>query len=46
MPGDQVVEYAGSKVLLVERERATRFEGHTLDIEDSADGPELVLLAP
>ena len=46
MPGDRVVEYEGSKVLLVERELATRLEGHTLDIEDTADGPELVLLTP
>jgi len=33
MPGDQVVEYKGSKVLLVEQELATRFEGHILDFE-------------
>jgi len=46
MPGDQVVEYEGSKVLLVEGELATRLEGHTLDIEDTADGPGLVLLTP
>ena len=36
MPGDQVVEY----------ELATRLKGNTLDIEDTADGPELVLLTP
>ena len=46
MPGDRVVEYEGSKVLLVERELATRLKGHTLDIEDTADGPGLVLLTP
>jgi len=46
MPGGRVVEYEGSKVLLVERELATRLEGHTLDIEDTADGPGLVLLTP
>jgi len=46
MPGDQVVEYEGSKVLLAEGELATRLKGHTLDIEDTADGPGLVLLTP
>ena len=46
MPGDQVVEYEGSKVLLVEDELATRLKGNTLDMEDTADGPELVLLTP
>ena len=46
MPGDRVVEYAGSKVLLVESELATRLEGHTLDMEDTAEGTQLVLLTP
>ena len=46
MPGDRVVEYEGSKVLLVEGELATRLKGHTLDIEDTADGPGRVLLTP
>jgi len=46
MPGDRVVEYEGSKVLLVEDELATRLKGNTLDIEDTADGPGLVLLTP
>ena len=46
MPGDQVVDYEGSKVLLVESELATRLEGHTLDMEDTAEGTQLVLLTP
>ena len=44
MPGDQVVEHKGSKVLLVEPGLAGHLEGHTLDIEDTADGPKLVIL--
>ena len=46
MPGDQVVEYESSKVLLAEGELATRLKGHTLDIEDTAEGTQLVLLTP
>lgn len=45
MPGDQVVEYEGSKVLLVEKELASSLEGHTLAIalEDTPNGPKLVI---
>ena len=43
MPGDHVVEHKGSKVLLVEEGLATRFTGTTLDIEDTPEGPMLVL---
>jgi len=42
-PGDQVVVHEGSKVLLVEGELTTQLERHTLDIEDTAEGPALVL---
>jgi len=45
MPGDQVVEYEDSKVLVVEQGLATRLEGVTLDVEDTGDGPHLVVLA-
>lgn len=43
--GDQVVEHKGSKVLLVERELADRLEGRTLDVEDTTEGPKLVILS-
>lgn len=43
MPGDQVVVHEGSKVLLVEGELATQLEGHTLDFQDTDEGPALVL---
>jgi len=44
MPGDQVVEYEGSKVLVVEQGLAASLEGRTLDVEDTADGPDLVVI--
>jgi Fe-S cluster assembly iron-binding protein IscA len=34
VPGDQVVEYGGSKVLLLEHELAARLNEHTLAFED------------
>ena len=40
---DQVVEHAGSKVLLVEDRLATRLEGVTFDVEHTPEGPNLVL---
>jgi len=44
MPGDQVVEYEGSKVLVVEQELATSLKGVTLNVEDTGDGPQLVIV--
>ena len=41
MPGDQVVEHEGSKVLLVEQGLASSLEGITLDVEDTPQGPQL-----
>jgi len=41
--GDQVVEHAGSKVLLVEDRLATKLDGVTFDVEDTPEGPNLVL---
>ena len=41
--GDQVVEHAGSKVLLVSQELASLLEGATVDVQDTADGPKLVV---
>ena len=43
VPGDQVVEHEGSKVLLVEQGLAASLEGVTLDVEDTSEGPQLVL---
>ena len=43
LPGDQVVEYRGSKVLLVGRELAQWVSGRILDTEDTPDGIKLVI---
>ena len=42
-PGDQILKYEGLKVLVVEPGLATNLKGVTLDVEDSADGAELVI---
>jgi Fe-S cluster assembly iron-binding protein IscA len=44
MPGDQVVEYEGSKVLLVTKEVAVSLQGITMDVQETSGGPKLVLL--
>ena len=41
--GDQVVEYEGSKVLIIEPRLATSLKGVHLDIEDTSEGAELVI---
>jgi Fe-S cluster assembly iron-binding protein IscA len=43
-PGDQVVEHNGLKVLLVEQTLADNLNGVTLDVRDTADGPELIVI--
>ena len=42
-PGDQVVEYEGSKVLIVEPGLATNLKGVTLDVDDTSEGAKLVI---
>ena len=42
-PGDEAVEYESAKLLLVERGLADSLEGVTLDIDDTPEGPELVI---
>ena len=42
-PDDQVVEYEGSKVLLIGKELFNVFDGRTLDVEDAPDGIRLVI---
>ena len=41
--GDQVVEHEGAKVLLVPSDLAPVVDGKTLDVEDTAEGPRLVI---
>lgn len=42
-PGDQVIEHQGTKVLMVPSELTPMFDDITLDVEDSEDGPKLVV---
>ena len=42
--GDQVVEHEGAKVLLVAPEIAPLLDGKTFDVQDTAEGPKLVIL--
>ena len=41
--GDQVVDYQGSKVLIVEPRLAANLKGVTLDVDDTSEGAELVI---
>lgn len=43
MPGDEIVEYDDSTVLVIERELLANLKGVTLDVEDSVKGSELVI---
>ena len=42
-PGDQVVEYEGTKVLVVEAGLATSLKGVALDVDDTSEHAELVI---
>ncbi len=44
MPGDEVVEHEGSKVLIIAKELAVNLKGITMDVQDTPDGPKIVLL--
>jgi len=43
LPGDEVIEYEGSALLLVERRLATSLKGITIDTDDTAEGPQIVI---
>ena len=42
-PGDQVVQHEGANVLLVEGALAEQLEGASIDIQESEEGPRLVM---
>lgn len=44
MPGDETFEYENTKILVVERALADSIEKLTLDVEDTPEGPELVVV--
>jgi len=43
MPGDEILEYEGSKLLVVERDLAASLNGIVLDVDDTPVGPQLVI---
>jgi len=43
MPGDELVEYEGMPVLVVERELADNLNGVTIDVDETPEGAELVI---
>jgi Fe-S cluster assembly iron-binding protein IscA len=43
MPGDQVVEHEGTKVLVVEEKLAGMLDGITLDVDETTEGPQLTV---
>ena len=43
LPNDELVEYEGAKLLVVEKELARRLDNVKLDAADTPEGPELVI---
>jgi Fe-S cluster assembly iron-binding protein IscA len=43
LPGDEIVEYQGKKILVVERRLAVSLKGIVLDVDDTPQGPQLVI---
>ena len=43
IPGDELVKYDGSTVLIIERGLVANLKGVTLDVEDSLEGSKLVI---
>jgi Fe-S cluster assembly iron-binding protein IscA len=43
-PGDEVIEYEGKRLLLVEATLAANLEDITLDVDNTPDGTELVII--
>lgn len=43
-PGDEVVEYNGEVILVFEPDITTSFQLVTLDVDETPDGPELVII--
>lgn len=43
LPGDEVIEYDGSGLLLIGHELVSSLEGITLDIDDTAEETQLVI---
>jgi Fe-S cluster assembly iron-binding protein IscA len=44
MPGDEAIEHENTKILVVERTLGDDLKNVTLDVEDTPEGPELVII--
>jgi Fe-S cluster assembly iron-binding protein IscA len=44
LPGDRLVEYEGSKLLVVEQELADSLKNVYIDVEDTDEGKQLVIV--
>jgi Fe-S cluster assembly iron-binding protein IscA len=44
LPGDQVVEHEGSKLLVVEAELANSLKNVAIDVEDSDEGRQFIII--
>jgi len=44
MPGDKVIEYEGSPLLVVEKELADNLDHLTIDVEDTEEGSQLIIV--
>ena len=45
LPGDEVVEYEGSGLLVVEQRLAASLDGITIDVDDNNGSAQLVIVA-
>lgn len=43
-PGDATYEYAGTTVLLLDKDTVAEFEDRTLDVQDTEEGLQLIIL--
>ena len=44
MPDDEVVEYQGTKLLVIKKDLAEQLDNITIDIEDNDEGAKLVII--
>ena len=42
-PGDEIIEYQGSRLLVIEQALASSLGRITLDVDDTPQGPQLVI---
>jgi len=42
-PEDNIIEYQGSRIMVVKRQLASRLDAITIDVDNTANGQELVI---